>query len=728
MKSLLLLFLLALGVGPGQAQSVSVKSGDHVAFTRLVLTYPKPIDWILGRNNTGYSLKIKKKSWTYDLSSVFQLIQKNRLRSIWVDPKTGDLQFGIDCLCHAIPFELDARTLVIDIKDGPAPQNSSFELSLIDGSAVAPIAPAQTIRPRTKARNGWSYDWLAQETMPPTQRQNSGTISVESMVQRPPDSHLQRDAFRRMLVEEVGRGATAGVVTAHLPNAFEKRRPEDGPLPPPPKQARATLGEPPGISVTLQSDQAPDLTVKGDVCPKGADLDLSLWSDGDDAGTKLSSARADLLSEFDIPDTMKVLGAINTYLYYGFGAEARLLMSGFMSRGQQNAALLGLSYLVEGDHPPENPFLNMQSCDSSVALWSLLAAGPDEPLSNVNGSAVSRTFLSLPQHLRTVLGPEVAFRLLKTGDSANAEVVKRSFERSLSFGASQVGLLEARKALQSGDPVGAEAKLPKNETAIDALLLLVQARFEQRKAVEGKDIVALEAFAFEHGNGPMKPDFDRALAHASALGGDFEAAFAYASGKPDLEHDTWALLAQVGADSQLLNFAVGVDPAVSSALPATLRSTIAQRLVSAGLPNAAADWVQGAGVDMNIAAQVALANYDSRSALRLLSSGLQIADPNLLAMSYAALGNVDLAETTFRTAGRTAEADRLRRWTRQWPAPSGETRTPWEDVTALLDTAENTADAAPLRAGQARIEHSMRTRQTINALLAAVPMPDAPIQ
>ncbi|MFN7222603.1 MAG: hypothetical protein ACK4MS_01130 [Paracoccaceae bacterium] len=724
MKHLLIFLLSLLGVGPVQAQSISVKSGEHASFTRLVLTYPKPVEWIVGRDSTGYRLKIKENSRPYDLSSVYELIKKDRLRSIWVDPKTGDLHMGVECPCHAIPFELDARTLVIDIKDGPAPQHSSFEFTLADDGAVA---PAPTIRPRTKASNGWSHDWFAQQRVQASNQQGSSDTSTVTTGQRPPEGHLQLDAFRRLLIEEVSRGATTGLVIAELADSPDKRTQADNPTLPAPEQARVALSEMPGISVTLKNDEGTTLTVKGDVCPEGADLDLSLWSNDDDAGTRLSRARSELLSEFDVPDAQNVLQAIKTYLYFGFGAEARLLSSDFLSRGKQDAALMGLSYLVEADHPPENPFLNMQSCDSAAALWSILAAGPGESLSFVNGSAVSRTFLSLPRHLRTALGPETALQLIKAGDPANAEVVKQSFERSLSADDPQAGFLEAHQSLQSGDPVGAEAALPTNKTEVDSLLLLVQARFDQRKAVDGKDVLALESFAFEHGNGPLKPAFDRALTHASALGDNFEAAFAYASGNPDLEREVWSLLADVGADSQLLNFAVGGDPALRNDLPAPVRSTIAQRLVLAGLPNAATDWVQGPNVEANVAAQVALANYDSRGALLWLSSELKAADPDLLATSYTALGDLDQAETILRSAGKAAEADRLLRWTRKWPSPPDQTGTPWQNVTALLDPTETAAEAPPLRAGQARIEHSMATRQAVNELLTSIPMPDASI-
>lgn len=720
-----LLIALLFWASAAQSQSVSVKSGEHGAFTRLVLTYPKPVDWVLGRRANGYGVQIKGNSDPYDFSSVYQLITKDRLRSIWVDPTTGELQMGIDCYCHAIPFELDPRTLVIDIKDGPPPKNSSFELNLSDGRSAAPITAPPTRRPRTNPASGVSYDWLSPHVPRPEGQVTPANQHEDASHPVLPNRDVQRDAFRYLLVDQVGRGATAGVITMEHPKADQGQVSEQDRTTAPPRQARAALDELPGISVSAERNSKPDFTVQGEICPPDTELDFNGWAGSDDAATELSRARAFLLSEFDVPDAKMVLAAVNTHLYFGFGAEARLLLSSMLPRRQQDPFRMSLSYLVEGEQPPDNPFLNMQSCDSAASLWSVLATDSDTLLAHINGPAVSRTFLSLPQHLRAVLGPVTAMRLMKSGDGANAEVVKQSFERSVSPDNPAAALLEASQALQSGDPVGAEAALPTSKAAMDSLLLLVQARFDQRKAVEAKDLEALQAFAFEHGDGPLKPGLDRALAHAAALGNKFEAAFRYAAGQPDLERDIWLLLADVGSDAQLFDFAVGIDAAQRETLPSTLRSKVAERLVQAGLPNAAAGWASGKDIAADLAARVALYNHDARAALRLLSDRLSETDPELLASAYAALGDLDRAESAYRSAGKTAEADRLLRWSGTWPSASDEKSAPWNDVTALLDPVDSAAALPPLRAGQARVTQSTSTRQAIDALLAAVPMPAA---
>ena len=724
MKWLILVGLLF--AGSAHAQTVSVKSGEHGPFTRLVLQFPRTVDWMIGRSDVGYGLRIEGPQLTYNLSSVYDLITKDRLRSIWVDPATGDLALGVNCPCHVIPFELAGNTLVIDIRDGAPPDNSVFEISLETNLPVPPLAAAAPPRPVGRpaeaapdsAANDRRYDWLADLTdAPPT------TEAVQ-----PDRADLEKDLrledFRTMLIEEVGRGATQGVIEMERPKApVESGLPEADPGAPP-QNARAALEALPGVSIAPDREAPPNLTTEGELCPDPADVDVGQWSAGEDPAAELAQARANLLTEFDVPDPTLVANAIKTHLFYGFGAESRSLLGAFLPPGQERPLQVGLSFVLDGEIPPQNPFVSMQSCDSAAALWALLAASGADLPGFVNGAAVSRTFLGLPPHLRAFLGPETAQRLLRSGDSANAEVVRQSFERSVAQDDPSVGLLAAEQALAVGDPEAAEAILPEPDSGDQAMAVLiakVEARFQQRKATDGADIVALEAFAFEHGDGPQKGALTRALAHASALAGDFRAAFAHAGQAPDLQRDLWSLLADLGMESDVLTFAVGLAPADRDALPLATRNKIAERLLESGLPNAAAAWVDAEDADNSLAARVALANGDARAALRRLAAAPPEAGAEVLGASYAALGAYAEAAQTYETAGNAAEAERVQRWNGVWPSAPAAEGDPWASLAALLADPGDAATQPPLQAGQSRLDQSAATRQAVADLLQTAP-------
>lgn len=720
-----LLLLILLWACPLHAQTVAVKSGDHDGFTRLVLTFPAPVDWVLGRSSGGYGLRLTGPALRYDLASVYQLITKDRLRSIWVDPATGVLELGVDCACHALPFELSRSVLVIDIKDGAPPDGSSFEIGLQDGIAAPPLGPAPRQRPRRNTRLVSGYDWLQIADLSPANDRPVVPLGLQSAP--------VTDSFHRLLIAELGRAATQGVVQMAKPDASP-----DPSAQPAPQNARTAIGTLPGLTVSTDSTARPDLMVQGGQCPAADQPNLASLAGAEDPATELARARADLLSEFDVPVPEKVLFAADTYLQFGFGAEARALLTTILPPALHDAQRLALSYIVDGDPTPDNPFQDMQSCASAAALWSLLAAAPDDTLPYLNGAAISQAFLALPAPLRALLGPETVRRLSRAGDDANAEVVRASFVRASPADHRAVPLLAADQALQDGDPAMAETLLPpeaNDETGLLALLSLVEARFSQRKPIDGTERLALEAFAFEQDDGPHGTRLRRALAHAAALGGDFDAAFRHAEGQDGVDLDVWALLAEMGGESALLTHAVGPAPDTLTKLPMQLRADIAERLLGAGLPNVAATWAPAAEAQPDLAARIALANGDARSALRLLAlhgSGDQAA---LLAASYLALGDFGAASEAYRTAGDLDQATRLQRWAGlrqadpvpdpalQDPAlPPLTTEDPWAVLLRQTAPAETSDTLPPLRAGAARLDQSASTRQAIASLLAAAPV------
>ncbi len=149
-RLILMLSLFFVTTASAHAQVIAVKSGEHDGFTRLVLELGHPRQWTLGRTLDGYGLRLSGPAQRFDLSKAFSLIDRKRLASIWVDPESNDLLFGLGCACHAIPFEFRPDVLVIDIRDGAASKGSSFEQALDGGTLPETCgsrnasAPAQT--------------------------------------------------------------------------------------------------------------------------------------------------------------------------------------------------------------------------------------------------------------------------------------------------------------------------------------------------------------------------------------------------------------------------------------------------------------------------------------------------------------------------------------------------------------------------------------------------------
>ena len=133
----IVLVLLVLFANAAAAEVISVRSGDHPTFTRLVLAIPVGRDWRLGRQGTGYAIDTGDVTDTFELAVAFEKIQRTRVAALTQGAVPGRLQIDLACACHAQAFLWQPDRVVIDIVEGPAPADSPYELAL-DASVNAP--------------------------------------------------------------------------------------------------------------------------------------------------------------------------------------------------------------------------------------------------------------------------------------------------------------------------------------------------------------------------------------------------------------------------------------------------------------------------------------------------------------------------------------------------------------------------------------------------------------
>ena len=145
MKQLIFVVFLILATG-AQAEIIRVESGDHPGFTRLVLNMPPGRDWQLGRQGENYAIDSGDPTDSFDISSVFDLIGRQRLASLDSTSQSGQLKLTLACTCHAIAFRWQTNWVVVDIVDGPAAIGSAFEKTLDanSGTATAAVSPSGT--------------------------------------------------------------------------------------------------------------------------------------------------------------------------------------------------------------------------------------------------------------------------------------------------------------------------------------------------------------------------------------------------------------------------------------------------------------------------------------------------------------------------------------------------------------------------------------------------------
>lgn len=669
-------FLMFGTAAPLQAKTVILQSGDHDGFSRIVLEIGTPTPWRLGRTSDGYELQIQRSDLSFDVSRVFDLIPKTRVAAIWQDPETGTLRFSVACACHAIPFEFRPGVIVIDLKNGPPPENSQFEANL--AGIMVPDLVEKAV-PRPQARPAGALPWLQGKTTTPVVNLPLPVASA--------DLFPMRDALLRQL----SNGAARGVVDMTVPPQASSKPAEEAPL----RQVR--IGEDVGFVAGSRETVDRALAKSGEDCIVDDRLGIQDWGSDAVPAAHLADARAGLIGEFDAPNAAAVERAVRYFLYLGFGTEARELIKALAAPTLDRDVWLSMSKVLDGEPAAASVFSGMDSCDTAAALWAVLSRAPNDAAVQPNTKAVLLNFSGLPIHLRRHLGPALAERLLADGDFAAAEAVRAAIMRAPGDSGPQVSLMDAAVDVATGDVIRAEetlTKLAADTTTVEAeaLIALVDTLVQQGKPTDPNVFAALDALAFEHGGDPLESELRRTYVLALASNAEFDAAFAALPEGPDAKEALWEMLAQKGSDSAILTHATLAPSDPLPDVPLATRRVMAERMLGLGFADPAAIWLgdifkspeAASEPDRILAAKIAITQKDARLTLRLIAGLASQQAASLRARSQAQLGEMFAAAATLLALGDAEAQHRVLRLARDWQNLPAVADDPWRAAADLI--------------------------------------------
>jgi hypothetical protein len=703
--TLLALPILALPAVAQDARPVDVATGDHDGFTRVVLQAPGLTGWRLNRLTDGYAVTLRQPA-RFDLSDAFRLISRSRLVSLTPTEDQRGLRLEVGCACHAIGFDYRPGVVVIDIRDGPPPEGSSFELAA-DGQRAEPLEGASTsARPRTRPEAeawDWARDWRGART---SGEPIAGPPLPPSL--QPPQSGLM---LREALLADFAAGASRGLI-----EPVDRPPKAAVPTAEPPTARVGLLGLPGLTGLPGATDPFP-LSATGAPCIAADRLDVPTWGDPDLPAVGQMAEVASLLGEFDRPDPVSVATAVKRHLWLGFGAEAAQLAKTFASDSPDAALWQSMGRAVDGIEDPGGAFAGMLDCDGPAALWSAMTESVFVA-TEVDRPALLSAFSALPPHLRRHLGPPLAERFVAAGDVATAQSLRDAMGR----GVPEAGpLVDATLALATQSPDMAEEKARAVISAggpdmIPALTTLVEARAQTRKPMSFADVTLIEALLAEQ---PDDPALARAALLSRALAGDFATPFSRLPELPSeqrarVEADLWSLLAEIGPDADLLNEAIRPPDAPHALARPETRDVLADRLTELGFGRAARQWL-GQTADAEKLARADLAEGDARSALIRLAGLDGTTAPALRAQALLALGEADAAAQLFSEAAMPKEEQAARLRARDWVYLQGSGPPEWQAAVAALSPTPQRA--APLADGRALVDKSDATRRAVAALL-----------
>jgi len=765
--ALLAILWLALA-GPAAAQTVSVRSGEHPGFSRIVFETQEAEGWALGRGPDGYLLRFDDPALEFDLSRVFAMIPRQRLTDIRLEAP-GLLTLDIAGAVHAAPFVLRPGVLVVDIKDGPAPSGSPFETPLSPGMAAATEGAADAETPPPD---------VASDGTPPADRQDDslpappvrlpiglGRLSPDPVVGPflPKEAPAQEDPrvieARTALMQEIARAAAQGLLepAETLPQATESADtapatdPSAGEEPSEAGDALAALGQRRNIRIETSIDQGldlpgaeQDLSAEGDPCLPDSAFDLDAWLDGRPPAELIAERRSDLLNMRDTVDPQGALALAQSYLSLGFGAEAGQVLDLLDTSEGLVPVWRAMGGIVDSGRSAHPEIFDGQlSCPSRAALWAALSRPNLPDVARIDRAAVVRSFSELPPHVRSHLGPMLAERFLARGDEVTARRIRNTVARA--GAATRTGdltLVEARLELAQGDTDLAGERISEilsegGPASPEALALRIETELDSGHAPEADDVGLAEALAFERRGTPLGARLMALSIRGHAARGEFQTAFIQLvhnglQGQRAIASELLAALAQNGSDADVVreSFAgILTDPGLDATAEARL--DMAARLTALGFADRGEQILvdlqpRGTEQERLVRAEIAMTRGQPQQALQYLA-GLDGEAADLIrAHAAEAAGDLATAERYFGALGETGRQGALAWKSRDWAAINA-SGTPEQSAYARARAAEPdpaAADpgAAPSLAGaRAALEQSAAMREKLNGLLALPP-------
>jgi hypothetical protein len=545
-------FCLLLAGQQTMAQAISIRSGDHAGFTRLVARVGADRDWQMTRTGDSVLIRFTPDAPGFDLSGVFTLIGRNRLTEI----SAGDgLRLDLACACTVTLERYQDHFLIIDINDTPySPPEPEPEVA-----AAPPSAPTPDGMSAPQLRLPFVIEAEAAPDLSPLPPAPLAAAEFPG---------IDITDAGNALAEQLARATAAGLLDIAPGQPFASADPDPAVAPP----ARPVADWSDGMSFANGI---------------GA-LRVGLY---DDRG-QLVAGQAQLLAEF--------------YLYHGFGAEAAFWLS---QAGLDAPFHAGLAqYLEQGRRGTLGSFDMQDSCAPAMAFWLFLTAPSESRPDEEVRARILADFYALPAILRDFFGPDLARNFVETGDDAAAMEVRENIGRGGRLPSEALTLLDLDLA-EAAPGLAAPTAPPAHVSASNAASAMthrLRAQIETDGRADPADLIAAEALILETDPQPDRNGLVHVTALAHALDGNLDPIMQHLSATMQRDADAAMpiftdvvdILMDQDQTAQLLILLSSPQFGQFGHFPSpAYRRQVAEYFLSNGLPDLARDVIMAGGTD-----------------------------------------------------------------------------------------------------------------------------------
>lgn len=651
MMRFILCFCIFIGVGKVvfAADIVTILSGEHDGYTRLVFNISPNDTWEIRVEGDAVSLVLPETNLTFDASKVFSRIGKDRLISTTSTYEEGTsvfmMELGCDCEVKASPYQevhiivdiFDPEILVI--QQDLAPENPTHITPQLGRVSIAGslFLPPNAITSATPRAPGF-YESESDTSLVNIGEKGGVTTQLapshdEPAVNLPPDSVDIMEEItseselteavenaRMKLLEQLTMAAEQGLLEFSEPITLIEEAAKDIPEP-------AIVLEDSSIETIVPLDDKQ--IIISSVYERDADwyrrqqmgsdinclphetIDIAAWGSGADFPSEIANIRAGMLQEFDLADTEKVKQLIRLYIRYGFGVEALSYLEEYRSEIPENVALARMAAIMSSEDLDEDrPTIFHITCDGAEAMWGLLDVNHSQSEMLFDSRSVVMVFSELPVDIRRVLGPQLVRALIDMHLIEVAEEVSNILERAPGEHGAAHSLTKAEIAhdqsgIASAVDLYAEVVSTSSEESVSALIVLANLAIERESPVSEGMVFELGAAANMYRGTREGLELRQLEAGLLAQKGDVKQALRLLVKEVEKDPENAAylhavileLLRSVPHDKQMDELYPELIIEFGHFIPTDrkgddLRIYISRELVEIGMPNMALDYLQ----------------------------------------------------------------------------------------------------------------------------------------
>ncbi len=517
------------------AETIRVQTGEHDAFTRVVLTVPPASDWQIGQSETGYDITLSG-ALGYDLRRFYELIPRDRIADVSQSADGATLSLVVECPCSLESFTYLDRFLVVDIRDGAADATTPVAVR-------GPTPRAETAAATTDAAPILSFARRPLEigpdrlipllpdsvSSPVASPQAAGIAVSETQAQVPEKQTTIPDPIAGTDVGQVGRQIAESVARALSEGALGPASFPPSPDPLGPFHARHDV---PGITARTSRQQlSEDISAARDgarACLDDSLFAIESWADARPFHIQLRELAARAFDEERATADEDVIALARLYLHFGFAEEAIRVIRDDGRQSLETQSLLSIAAVLLDGQAGLTVLDQQQSCTNRAALWAVLAGQGVGAGGRLPATLLVNEYRRLPVEVRAIVGPPLVEVLLAEGDVDSAMQImgripeaavepgpaaaaESDLERALARPEGSAAILD--DAIEGGRAVTAQVLTRRlqlgaeeGQAVDDGLADLADAVLFERRGTQDADALALAQFRFHLASG----GFDRA--------------------------------------------------------------------------------------------------------------------------------------------------------------------------------------------------------------------------